>query len=377
MKLGGIGIVGTGFVADRYMRSLETFPELRVVKATDIDHVRLAAFCKYWKVSGARRLYELLVDGPDSPDLILNLTNPSAHFEVSRACLEAGKHVYSEKPLATSMDEAHALCALAERKGLMLASAPCSLLGEAAQTLWLAVRQNEIGTARLVYAELDDDFVPHAPYKNWVSESGAPWPFRDEFSVGCTLEHAGYYLTWLMAMFGTVEKVIAGSANLVECKLGDGTPTAPDFSCAILFFKSGIVARLTCSIIAPHNHRIRIIGDTGVLEVDQSWDNEAAVRVRRRYVIRRRLINSPIARRIRIKGATHPKIKRWGAAALNFALGPAEMLAALKESRPSRLSTGFSLHLNEVTLAIQNASGVQIMRTVCPPIEPMSWARTL
>src|SRR3974377_825857 len=146
MNLGNIGIVGTGFVADRYMRSLETFPELRVVKATDVDQVRLAAFCKYWKVSGARSLYELLVDGPDSPDLILNLTNPSAHFEVSRACLEAGKHVYSEKPLATSMEEAHALCALAERKGLMLASAPCSLLGEAAQTLWLAVRQKEIGT---------------------------------------------------------------------------------------------------------------------------------------------------------------------------------------------------------------------------------------
>jgi predicted dehydrogenase len=374
MNLGSIGIVGTGFVADRYMRSLMTFPELKVVKATDIDQARLVTFCTYWKVPAVKSLDELLFDGSDSPDLILNLTNPRAHFEVSRACLEAGKHVYSEKPLATSMAEAHALCALAEDKGLMLASAPCSLLGEAAQTLWLAVRQNEIGTARLVYAELDDDFVPQAPYKNWVSESGAPWPYRDEFLIGCTLEHAGYYLTWLIAMFGTVEKVIAGSANLVESKLDEDAQTAPDFSCAILFFKTGVVARLTCSIIAPHNHRIRIIGDTGILEVDQSWDNKAAVRVRRRYVIRRRLINSPIARRIRIKGATHPKVKRWGAAALNFALGPAEMLAALKESRPSRLSTGFSLHLNEVTLAIQNANGVQIMKTVCPPVEPMPWA---
>ena len=158
-----------------------------------------------------------------------------------------------------------------------------------------------------------------------------------------------------MAMFGTVEKVIAASANLVPDKLGDGVQTAPDFSCATLFFKSGVVARLTCSIVAPHNHSIRIIGDTGILEVDQSWDNEAAVRVRRRYVIRRKLINSPFAKRVRIEGATHPKVKRWGAAAMNFALGPAEMLAALKESRPSRLSAGFALHLNEVTLAIQNA----------------------
>ena len=93
---------------------------------------------------------------------------------------------------------------------------------------------------------------------------------------------------------------------------------------------------------------------------DECWDNDAAVRVRRRYVFRRRLINSPFATRIRIKGATHPKVKRWGSAALNFALGPAEMLAALKELRPCRLSAGLALHLNEVTLAMQNANGVRV-----------------
>jgi hypothetical protein len=61
---------------------------------------------------------------------------------------------------------------------------------------------------------------------------------------------------------------------------------------------------------------------------------------------------------------------------MNFALGPAEMFAALRESRQCRLSTGFALHLNEVTLAIQNANGLQHMQTVCPPIEPMPWAQT-
>ncbi len=374
MTLARIGIVGTGFVADLYMRSLKTFPQLKVVIATDIDPARLASFCAYWKVRAARSLRELLGGGPDSPDLILNLTNPSSHFEVSHACLEAGKHVYSEKPLATNMTDAGALCTLAERKGIMLASAPCSVLGESAQTLWLALRRNEIGKVRLAYAELDDDFVSQAPYRKWLSESGAPWPFRDEFIVGCTLEHAGYYLTWLMAMFGTVEKVSAASANLVPDKLGDGVQTAPDFSCATLFFKSGAVARLTCSIVAPHNHGIRIIGDNGILEVSQAWDNEASVRVRRRFVFRRSLMNSPIAKRVRINGATHPKVERWGAAAMNFALGPAEMLLALKELRPSRLSAGFALHLNELTLAIQTGDGVHVMQTTCPPMEPMPWA---
>jgi predicted dehydrogenase len=375
-KLDRIGIVGTGFVADLYMRSLRTFPQLRVVRAYDIDQSRLAAFCSHWKIPAAQSIDELLEGGVESVSLILNLTNPAAHFEVSRACLEAGKHVYSEKPLATDMEDARRLCALAEEKSLMLASAPCSLLAETAQTLWLALRQNVLGKARLVYAQLDDDFIPQAPFRKWRSESGAPWPYRDEFLVGCTLEHAGYYLTWLMAMFGTVEKVIAASATLIEDKLTDRAQTAPDFSCATLFFKSGVVARLTCSIVAPHDHTLRIIGDAGVLEVDRSWDNKAAVRFRRRHIIRRKLLNSPIARRIRIKGPTHPKVGRWGAAAMNFALGPAEMFAALRESRQCRLSTGFALHLNEVTLAIQNANGLQHMQTVCPPIEPMPWAKT-
>ena len=375
-QLDKIGIVGTGFVADLYMRSINTFPHLKVVKAYDINPSRLAAFCNHWKISAAQNLSELLEDGTEAPRLILNLTNPAAHFQVSQTCLEAGKHVYSEKPLALDMDSARRLCALAEERSLMLASAPCSLLGEAAQTLWLALRKDTIGKTRVVYAQLDDDFIPQAPFRKWRSESGAPWPYRDEFLVGCTLEHAGYYLTWLMAMFGSVEKVIAASATLIEDKLNDHAQTAPDFSCATLFFKSGVVARLTCSIVAPHDHTLRIVGDAGVLEVDRSWDNEAAVRFRRRYTIRRKLLNSPIARRFRIKGTTHPKVGRWGAAAMNFALGPAEMFAALRESRQCRLSTGFALHLNEVTLAIQNANGLQHMQTVCPPIEPMPWAQT-
>lgn len=375
-KLDRIGIIGTGFVADLYMRSLATFPDLKVVKAFDIDEQRSAAFCRHWKIPRASSLCEFLQDGDDSPLLVLNLTNPSSHFEVSRACLEAGKHVYSEKPLALDMTSARTLCDLAKEKSLLLASAPCSVLGEAAQTLWLAVRQKAVGKALLVYGELDDDFISQAPFQKWRSESGAPWPYRDEFLVGCTLEHAGYYLTWLIAIFGSVEKVVAASATLIEDKLKDGAQTAPDFSCATLFFRSGVVARLTCSIIAPHDHRLRVIGDAGVLEVDRSWDNDAPVHLRKRFTVRRRLVNSPVAKRIKINGGSHPKVGRWGAAAMNFALGPVEMLDALRESRPCRLSAGFALHLNEVTLAIQNGDGLQYMETVSPPIDPMPWART-
>jgi predicted dehydrogenase len=373
--MGRVAIIGTGFVADLYMRSLMTFPWITVVKAYDINKGRLATFCGYWKVPAAVGLAELL-DG--SADLILNLTNPGAHFQVSKLCLEAGKHVYSEKPLATTMADAFELHALAREKGLMLASAPCSVLGEAAQALWLALRRNEIGKPYLAYAELDDDLISQAPHKHWFSESGAPWPYRDEFATGCTLEHAGYYLTWLMAMFGPVEKVVAASASIVNANFEDVLPAGPDFSTAALFFHSDMVARLTCSIIAPHDHRMQIIGERGLLEVAECWNNDSPVRIRRRHRIRRRLINSPFTRRVRILSPTHPKVSRRGAALMNFALGPAEMLEAMKAGRPCRLSADFALHLNEVTLAIQNAgdsSGAQLMTTSFSPMEPMPWAR--
>jgi predicted dehydrogenase len=369
-----ISIIGTGFVADLYMRSLRTFPQISVFSAYDIDPARLAAFCSHWGVRAASSLGEVLQE--QAVDLVLNLTNPSAHFAVSEACLLAGKHVYSEKPLATDMEGARRLHALSRSSGLMLASAPCSVLGETAQTLWSSVRRNDIGQPRLVYAELDDDFIPAAPYKKWFSESGAPWPYRDEFEVGCTVEHAGYYLSWLIAIFGSVVRVAAASANLLPNKIEGGAPTAPDYSCATLFFDSGVVARLTCSIVAPHNHHLRVIGDEGMLEIDECWNNAAPVRVRRRHVFRRRLINSPWTRRVDVGRATDPKVGRRGAASMNFALGPAEMLAALREHRPSRLDADFALHMNEVTLAIQNAgdaSGAQVMTTRCPPLEPLPW----
>jgi predicted dehydrogenase len=371
-----IAIVGTGYVADFYMRSLEVFPQIQVAYAFDRDASRLQKFCEFWKVTPVATLAELL-DPRNEIALVLNLTNPSSHYEVSKACLEAGKHVYSEKPLAMEMPQATELCEIARSRGLMLGSAPCSFLGEAAQTVWYALRKGKIGKPYLVYAEIDDDFVSQAPLEKWISESGAPWPARDEFLVGCTLEHAGYYLAWLLMMFGTVDKVVAASAELIDDKLKDGTPTAPDFSTATLFFKNGMVARLTCTIIAPHDHSFRIFGEDGILEVGECWDNTAPVRVRRRYVLRRKLINSFFTKRVRLPGPTHAKVRWRGAAAMNFALGPVEMLEALEQGRPSRANAEFALHVNEVVLAIHNArdtGGVCRMQTQMPELEPMAWA---
>ena len=371
-------IIGTGYVADLYMRSLRLYPEIEIVGCHDRDPARLAQFCAHWDLKAVDSLDALLAAG-EPGDVVVNLTNPSSHYVISRMGLEAGFHVYSEKPLAMDMDEARALADLAGEKGLMLSSAPCSFLGEAPQTIWAALRAEAIGPVRLVYAEMDDDFISQAPFAKWASESGAPWPAKDEFEVGCTLEHAGYYLAWLLPMFGPVRTVVAASARLADLSAVTPAP-APDFSLGALFFESGVVARLTCSILARHDHELRIIGDGGVIELDDCWNNAAPVRLRKRFAVRRRLVNAPFARRLRLPQPTHAKLGRKGSASMNFALGLVELCEAVRDTRPCRLSTDLSLHMNEVTLALQNAGehgGAVAMTTSFDPVAPMPWASAL
>jgi len=369
-----IAIVGCGFVADYYMATLKRYPWLRVAGVFDIDAKRLDVFCRHYKLFAYASLDALLADSKVS--LVINLTNPRAHYEVSRRCLEAGRHVYSEKPLAMAYSQAEELVALSEQKGLLISSAPCSLLGNAAQTLWQAVRENIVGRIRLVYAELDDGMVHLMPYRKWISATGAPWPYKDEFEVGCTLEHAGYYLGWLIAMFGRVERVTACAECLVPDKLpGEAMhpPDTPDFSVGILKFENGVVARLSTTIVAPHNHAIRVIGDRGVLELEECWSNDAKVYARKLITLRRKTFLSPLAMRFKAAGAPRVKSIDTGGNRMDFAAGPAELALSIAERRACRLSPRFSLHVNEVALALQNARGDYLTKSRFDPVDPAAW----
>src|SRR5690349_1240897 len=98
-----IALVGCGYVADYYMGTLPNHPGLRLIGVMDRDEKRATQFAAYYSVPRYASLQQLLAD--DQIDLVINLTNPASHFEVTRACLEAGKHVYSEKPLAMTFAE--------------------------------------------------------------------------------------------------------------------------------------------------------------------------------------------------------------------------------------------------------------------------------
>ncbi|TVQ55635.1 MAG: gfo/Idh/MocA family oxidoreductase [Spirulina sp. DLM2.Bin59] len=372
-----IAFVGCGYVADYYIRALEFHPTLKLVGVTDHNPQRLQKFSDFYSVPRYSSLEEILEK--TDVEIILNLTNPRSHFDVSKRCLEAGKHVYSEKPLAMTIDQSKELVNLAASHNLQISSAPCSLLGETAQTLWRAIRENVVGPIRLVYAEMDDGMVHKARYQQWLSRSGTPWPYQDEFEVGCTLEHAGYYVNWLTAFFGPAVSVTAFSACLIPDKETDVTldpKDTPDFSVACIQFRSGVVARVTCSIVAPHDHALRIIGDQGILSIHECWDYGDPVYVQKLMRIRRKVFLNPIKRRYPLVRKAL-KVNKRGIQQMDFCRGVAEMAAALRENRPSRMAADVSLHNNELAIAIQNAlttGGSYKMTTSFEPITPMDWA---
>jgi predicted dehydrogenase len=136
MKQLGVGVVGCGVISTIYMQNLAAFREVRLVACADMLQDNARAQAERFGIP-ARGIEALLRD-PEI-DIVVNLTTPNAHFEVSHAALTAGKHVFSEKPLCVSVDDGRRLVAEADRRGLKFGCAPDTFLGAGGR---LAARRN-------------------------------------------------------------------------------------------------------------------------------------------------------------------------------------------------------------------------------------------
>jgi predicted dehydrogenase len=366
-----IAFVGCGYVAGLYAGTLGAHPTLKLVGAYDADPRHLEAFRARWPARAYASLEEVLAD--PGVALVLNLTNPRSHFAVTRDCLAAGKHVYSEKPLAMSVIEARSLALEARQRGLVLACAPCSLLSPAAQAMWKALRDGAIGRVRLVYGNFDDGMIaPRQEPWNWRNDAGVAWPARDEFEVGATYEHAGYVLTWLAAFFGPAQRVTAFASTQIPDKGIEVASMAPDFSVGCVEYGDGVVARITCGLVAPRDKSMTIVGDDGVLFVGNVRDDHAPVYLRRARLSRwqaalaRRTsgLDAWLAARFPWPGTAALFQERVPAAAVrgaiasrskpvDFLRGPAEVAAAIAEGRPCRLTPELGVHVVELIEALQ------------------------
>lgn len=402
-----IAFVGCGYVFDIYMRTQWAYPELQICGVYDIDAARLATVARHYGFR-AYPSYDALLADP-AVEIVVNLTSIRSHYETVKRALEAGKHVYSEKPITTDLAQTRELFDLARARGVILTGAPCNVFSDAVSTMWKAVRDGAIGKPILIYAEMDDNPAHLMQLETVQSPTGAPFPYVEELQEGCTVEHVGYHLVWLCAMFGPVLSLSAFSKHLVAHKTDTplSPPDTPDFSVACLEFANGIAARLTCTWVSPRDHRVRMIGEEGEIIIDNAFHDQSPVHLerfsrvslaaRKAYTVR----NQPLlGRRFGIGGRRLTLLRRWKSHAveaergvgrslkhkfvswlrrreihaLDKLLGIAEMARALEEHRPQPLPPDFLIHLNELTLLIQRAGpqGVAMTpQTTFAPFEPM------
>ena len=364
-----VGIVGCGFVVDYYMDTIFKYKQVNLVGVTDIINERSEKVSEHYKVPAFKSAKEL-IDKTDL-DILINLTDPHNHFEVTKLAFDNGIHVYSEKPITMDIEEIRGLYKLADEKNLFLSTAPCNLLSPAAQTLLKAVKGGKIGQARVAYAEMDDGPVHLMNPERWKSKMGVSWPIKDEFEVGCTLEHIGYVSSWLIAMFGRVKEITAFSDCLDSNKCSGliDPIDSPDFSIAILKHESGVVSRVTSGIMAPKNRSLQVVGDKGVLSVEDTWDNYCPVKFeeytslklkakRKTYISKNPLFRLLFG--LRKKTITPIKRKRslnpfHNNMEMDFCLGIANLADAILNNTKPTFDNEFSFHINEVSLHTQYA----------------------
>lgn len=188
-------VIGCGSISDAYLNTMiNKFKILDVVGCYNRTPEKAQNQARKYDIK-ALSLEELLEDS--SIEIMVNLTTPPAHYEVIKKLLEAGKHVYTEKPLTVKLEHGAELLALADEKGLYLGAAPDTFLGSAVQTARYVVESGMIGGVSSCYAALSRD-----------SELfGRAFPFTTKPGGGIGFDVGIYYLTALLSILGPVTEV--------------------------------------------------------------------------------------------------------------------------------------------------------------------------
>ena len=357
MKPLGLGIVGTGNIAGAYASDILTHPQIRLAAATDLNVTRAAAFGAEHGCLIHGSLDDLLAD--PTVDIVVNLTVHQAHYEVTKRALEAGRHVYSEKPMALRSSEAQELAALATSRGLRLGCSPSTFLGEAQQTAAAVIRDGRLGPVRAVYAEVNWGRI-----ETWHP---GPVPF---FDVGVMFDVGVYPLTLVTSMLGPARSVRAwGWALKEERTTLDGTAFrigSPDLIVAAIELEGGAVMRLTCSFYVGRPTKlpggIEFHGDDASLALSAFQDFDATVEVGQ------------------YGGSYEPvALVRRPFRGTAWARGVADMAAAITEGRAHRASAEQAAHVVAILegAAASIADGgrpVDIRASFSPP-PLMPWAQ--
>ncbi len=332
-----VGVVGCGTISRIYLENCTASPLLRVVACADLDLARAEERAQQFGVPRACAPEELLAD-PEI-DLVLNLTIPAAHAAVAVAALEAGKHVYNEKPLAVSREDGRRILELAAARGLRVGGAPDTFLGAGLQTGLRLLDEGAIG-------------APVAATAMFLSPGHERWHPSPDFYYqkggGPLFDMGPYYITALIALLGPVARVSATTRTTFPTRTIGSKPRAgetiavevPTHHTAILEFAGGAVATLITSfdVAGGYPPHLELYGTTGHMRLPDP-----------------NTFGGPLHLRQGEQGWAEVPLDA-GKTQNARGLGVEDMAAAIADGRPHRASGELVFHVLDVMHAIEEAA---------------------
>lgn len=334
-----IGIVGVGCISGIYLENItKTFRNIEVIGVCDLIRERAENAVRAYnlpKLYGD--MYELFAD--PEVDIVLNLTRPYQHFEVTKTALLAGKHVYSEKPLGASWEEGVELVKLAEERGLMIGGAPDTFLGAGIQTCRRLLDEGVIGDVTGATA-----FMMSRGPEGWHPDP----EFFYKYGGGPMMDMGPYYVTALVNLLGGVKRLggfvsIPQRQRVAGCKehLGEIIDVeVPTSYYGVLEFESGVIGSIATSfdVYAPHLPIIEIYGTGGTLRVPDP-----------------NCFGGPVVLHTPGKGDAEIPVT-FDYTENSRALGLSEMAAALEAGRLPKASYKQTLHVLEILTGFERAA---------------------
>ncbi len=356
----GVGVIGCGNISAAYFRLAPLFRGIEMRACADISAEAAKARAAEFGLR-AETVDGLLAAG--DIDIIVNLTVPAAHYEVSRQILDAGKHVYSEKPFVLSVAEGLDLKKRAEKKGLRVGSAPDTFLGGAHQLARAIVDSGKLGRITSGTCHVMNHGMEHwHPNPDFFFQKGG----------GPILDLGPYYLANLIQLIGPVKQVAALATipfkeRTITSKprYGQKVPVdTPTTIHALLEFANGAAVSLNASWdVWQHGHApMELFGDEGTIYVPDPNFFGGNIRYTQKADPVKKLPkwDHPFA----VPNQQHAQ----GMLANYRAAGLADMAIAIGEGRPHRCSMELALHAVDVMTGILKSGETGkfvAMKTTC------------
>ncbi|MGK3206953.1 Gfo/Idh/MocA family protein [Amycolatopsis sp. MEPSY49] len=360
----GVGIIGAGVISGTYLENLTSFPDVRVLRVADLDDERAAARAAEYGVPRPGSVAELLAD-PEI-EIVVNLTLPASHVEVGLAALEAGKHVWAEKPLALDRQTGRKLLDRAREKNLRVASAPDTVLGAALQTARQAVDAGRIGTPMTALAlfQVPGPEVWHPAPEFYFQPGGGP-----------LLDMGPYYLTTLVHLLGPIRRVTGAGGRARDTRVvGSGPRAGTEFPVRVPTTVTALVEfeAASAQLVLSFDSALK---RTGLVELTGTLGTAVLPDPNR--------FDEPT--RLHLLGHDEPEELPARGHAASRGTGTLELARAIRAGVPERASGELAYHVLDAMLAIDESmtrgQAVEVTSTVdVPPALPAGWdpyAKTL